>query len=97
MRALLQRVASASVSIGDEVVGKIGRGLVVFVGVSGEDTAEDARYLAQKAANLRIIPELPGHTSPSVTERYLAVTDKNKSWAVGLLEGSSCVTCREQS
>ncbi len=57
MKALLQRVTSASVSIGGEVVGRIGRGLVVFVGVAAGDTAEDARYLARRTVNLRIFAD----------------------------------------
>ncbi len=48
-----------------------------------------ATDLLQKGANLRTLQELLGHTSLSVTERYLAVTDHDKSWAVGLLDGSS--------
>ena len=48
-----------------------------------------ATDLLQKGANLRTVQELLGHTSLSVTERYLAVTELNKSWAVGLLDGSS--------
>ena len=60
MKALLQRVTAASVSIGGEVVGEIGRGLVVFVGVANGDTARDAQYLAQKTANLRIFSDDTG-------------------------------------
>lgn len=48
-----------------------------------------ATDLLRKGANIRIVQELLGHTSLSVTERYLAVTDHDKSWAVGLLDGSS--------
>ena len=48
-----------------------------------------ATVLLQKGANICTVQELLGHTSLSVTERYLAVTDENKSWAVGLLDGSS--------
>ena len=48
-----------------------------------------ATDLLHKGANLRTVQELLGHTSLSVTERYLAVTDGNKSWAVGLLDGSN--------
>lgn len=54
-----------------------------------------ATDLLQKGANLRTLQELLGHTSLSVTERYLAVTDQDKSWAVGLLDGSSTSTCIE--
>ena len=60
MKALLQRVTAASVSVGGEVVGRIGRGLVVFVGVANGDTEKDAQYLAQKAANLRIFSDEEG-------------------------------------
>ena len=57
MKVLLQRVTSASVSVAGEVVGRIDRGLVVFVGVASGDTEKDARYLAQKIVNLRIFPD----------------------------------------
>ncbi len=68
MRALLQRVTSASVGIGGEVVGRIGRGLVVFVGVANEDTAEDARYLAQRTVNLRIFSDEAGRFNLSALD-----------------------------
>ena len=57
MKALLQRVTSASVAIDGEVVGSIGRGLVVFVGIAGGDSPQDADYLVQKLVNLRIFAD----------------------------------------
>ena len=60
MKALLQRVIRASVSVGGEVVGRIGQGLVVFVGVATGDTEKDAQYLAQKIASLRIFSDEEG-------------------------------------
>ena len=60
MKALLQRVTGASVSIGGEVVGEIGRGLVVLVGVASGDTEKDIGYLVQKIVNLRIFPDDDG-------------------------------------
>lgn len=57
MKALLQRVTEASVSVGGEVVGKIGQGLVIFVGVAQGDTEKDANYLADKIVNLRIFAD----------------------------------------
>ena len=57
MRALIQRVARASVSVNHEVVGDIGPGLVVFLGVATGDSEEDACYLASKIVNLRIFAD----------------------------------------
>jgi len=57
VKALLQRVTGASVSVGGEVVGSIGRGLVVLVGVAGGDGDKDIQYLAQKMVNLRIFAD----------------------------------------
>ncbi len=57
MKALLQRVTGASVSVGGEVVGRIGPGLVVLVGVAAGDTAADARYLARRTVELRIFAD----------------------------------------
>lgn len=60
MKALLQRVNRASVNIDNEEVGRIGQGLVVFLGVASGDTGKDAQYLAQKIANLRIFADKEG-------------------------------------
>jgi D-tyrosyl-tRNA(Tyr) deacylase len=54
VKALLQRVTSAQVSVNGEVVGSIGRGLAVFVGVAVGDGEKDVHYLARKIANLRV-------------------------------------------
>ena len=60
MRAVVQRVKEASVSVEGEVVGEIGPGLVVLLGVREGDTEAEAAYLAQKIANLRIFPDQAG-------------------------------------
>ena len=60
MKALLQRVTEASVSVGGEVVGRIGWGVVVLVGVAQGDSEKDARYLAQRTVNLRIFSDEAG-------------------------------------
>ena len=57
MRALIQRVARASVSVDDVEVGRTGKGLAVLLGISKEDGEEDARYLAERVVNLRIFPD----------------------------------------
>lgn len=57
MRIVLQRVASASVTVDGEVTGRIGRGYLVLLGVGQDDTEEDCRRLADKLINLRIFPD----------------------------------------
>jgi D-tyrosyl-tRNA(Tyr) deacylase len=57
MKALVQRASRASVSVNDKIVGKIGPGLVVFLGVAQGDSKEDASYLANKVVNLRIFAD----------------------------------------
>jgi len=57
MRVVLQRVREASVSVKDDVVGKIGEGVCLLVGVEKGDREEDARYLARKTVVLRIFPD----------------------------------------
>ena len=60
MRAVVQRVRKASVSVGGGVVGAIGPGLVVLLGVKTGDTEAEARWLANKIANLRIFSDQEG-------------------------------------
>jgi D-tyrosyl-tRNA(Tyr) deacylase len=60
MKALIQRVTMASVSVEDKVVGKIGLGLVVFIGVANGDSTEDIQYLIRKIVELRIFDDADG-------------------------------------
>ncbi len=60
MRALIQRVSQASVSVQGNIVAAIEQGLVALVGVARGDSEADARYLAEKTANLRVFPDEPG-------------------------------------
>ncbi|WP_117169135.1 D-aminoacyl-tRNA deacylase [Paraliobacillus sediminis] len=57
MKAVIQRVNHANVSVKDERVGEIGRGLMVLLGVTHEDTLKDADYLVQKIIHLRIFED----------------------------------------
>jgi len=68
VKALLQRVTGASVSVAGEVVGRIGRGLVVFVGVANGDSEEGGRYLAQRTVNLRIFSDQEGRFNLSALD-----------------------------
>jgi len=60
MKALLQRVTSAAVKVDGETVGKIGHGLVVFIGVANDDTQDDIEYLLNKIPQLRIFDDTEG-------------------------------------
>lgn len=64
----MQRVRSASVTVGDEVVGSIGRGLCVLVGVTHTDSVEHARKLADKIWNLRVLDDDAGVMNRSVAD-----------------------------
>ncbi len=68
MRAVVQRVSSASVSVNGEVVGAISRGLLLLVGVEVSDTGAEAAWLAEKAANLRIFEDAEGKMNLSVKD-----------------------------
>ena len=57
MRAVLQRVREAAVTVDDQTIGAIGAGLLILVGVTHDDKDEDARWLAQKIATLRIFED----------------------------------------
>ena len=68
MRAVIQRVGRASVTVGEERVADIGRGLVVLLGVAAGDSAEDAAKLARKTADLRIFADAAGRFDLSLLE-----------------------------
>lgn len=60
MRTVIQRVTSASVSIGGEVVGEIGKGVMLLLGITPEDTQQDADWLVGKVSRLRIFNDANG-------------------------------------
>jgi D-aminoacyl-tRNA deacylase len=68
MRAVVQRVSSASVTVGDDVVGSIGPGLCVLVGVTHDDDAGVAAKLAEKLWHLRILDDADGVMNRSAAE-----------------------------
>lgn len=68
MRAVVQRVAEAWVTVHGQEVARIGQGLLVLLGVGREDTEEDADYLAAKVANLRIFEDAEGKLNRCLLE-----------------------------
>lgn len=68
MRIVIQRVSEASVSVGAELLGRIGRGLLVLVGVEEGDTEADVKWLASKTAALRIFDDEAGVMNRSVAD-----------------------------
>lgn len=68
MKLLIQRVAHGWVSVGGEIVGRIGRGFVILVGVRTGDSTEDAGTLARKTAALRIFPDDEGRMNRSLVD-----------------------------
>lgn len=74
MRAIVQRVTKASVTVGEEQVSSIGRGLCVLLGISAEDTQRDADYIVRKILNLRLFDDENGRLwSKSVMDRDFEV------------------------
>jgi D-tyrosyl-tRNA(Tyr) deacylase len=68
MKAILQRVTSASVEVDGTVVGQIGTGLLVFVGVAKGDGEEDCRYLVEKLRTFRIFSDEQGKMNQSLVD-----------------------------
>jgi D-tyrosyl-tRNA(Tyr) deacylase len=68
MRAVVQRVSHAKVSVNGEVTGEIGRGLLILLGVASGDAPADADYLADKIVGLRIFEDSSGKMNLAVAE-----------------------------
>ena len=68
MIALLQTVKEASVSVNSKIIGKIGEGLLIFIGVFKSDTWDEAKFLANKCANIRIFTDNQGKMNKSLLE-----------------------------
>ncbi len=70
MRAVIQRVKESSVAVDNKIIGRIGRGLMVLLGVAKEDTVREADYLADKIVNLRVFEDETGKMNRSLLEAW---------------------------
>ena len=68
MRVVVQRCKRAEVTVNDQTIGRIEKGLMLLVGITHEDTEQDAKYLADKVAGLRIFEDETGKMNLSVLE-----------------------------
>ena len=68
MRAVVQRVTRASVTVDGEIVGAIEQGLAILLGIARDDTEKDANYLVEKIAALRIFDDKDGRMNRSVKD-----------------------------
>lgn len=68
MRILIQRVSQASVKVNQQIISEIGKGLLILLGVGHGDGEEQAQFLAEKVANLRIFEDEQGKTNLSVLD-----------------------------
>ena len=68
MRALIQRVCSATVRVEEQVVGQIDRGLLILLGISDTDGLSDMEYVAEKCVNLRIFEDNQGKMNRSLLD-----------------------------
>ena len=68
MRVVLQRVKSASVAVDDQVIGKVGKGYMLLVGFTHDDSIEDIDYIARKVANARLFADENGKINLSIKQ-----------------------------
>ena len=68
MRVVLQRVKSASVTVDDQVIGKVGKGYMLLVGFTHDDSIEDIDYIARKVANARLFADENGRINLSIKQ-----------------------------
>lgn len=68
MRAVIQRVTNARVIVEGEIVGEIGSGLVVLLGIAGDDALQDVKYLVEKIVGLRLFDDADGKMNLSVKD-----------------------------
>ncbi|XGW04130.1 hypothetical protein V3C99_015351, partial [Haemonchus contortus] len=89
MRAVIQRVARASVKVGEEVVSSIGRGVCVFVGISRDDKDDDIEYIVRKILNVRLFASENKRWDKSVKDEGLEILCVSQFTLYGFLKTKS--------
>ncbi|OXA42625.1 D-aminoacyl-tRNA deacylase [Folsomia candida] len=90
MRAVIQRVTSASVTVNDELISSIGKGICVLVGISRDDTDKDMEYIVRKLLNIRIWDGDSGKRwQQSVTQKKLEILCVSQFTLYHVLKGNS--------
>ena len=83
MRAVIQRVRNASVTVDSTVTGRIDLGLLVYLGIAAKDSKDDALWLEEKISNLRIFNDENGKMNRSLCD--IAFENKNEELTIGML------------
>ena len=96
MKAVVQRVKNASVSVEGSVTGAIGQGLLVYLGVATQDSEKDAGWMAEKIANLRIFKDTEGKMNLSLLDVVSAGSADTKSGAGEVPAGTTGVLAVSQ-
>ena len=103
MKVVIQRVSQASVTVNDSVVGKIGSGLVIFLGIKRGDNEADALYLVQKTVHLRIFCDSAGkfnlsaldtHAGILVVSQFTLLADTRKGHRPSFTDAASAIEAR---
>ena len=88
MRVVLQRVKSASVTVDDQVIGKVGKGYMLLVGFTHDDSIEDIDYIARKVANARLFADENGKINLSIKQVQGAIlNEKLRSYGIEVQTG----------
>nr|CAD7198257.1 unnamed protein product [Timema douglasi]CAD7404749.1 unnamed protein product [Timema poppensis] len=89
MKAIIQRVVQASVSVEDELINSIGKGLCVLIGISRDDTKKDMEYIARKLLNLRLFENEEGKKwDVSVKDKRLEILCISQFTLYSVLKGN---------
>ncbi|HXX57640.1 MAG TPA: D-aminoacyl-tRNA deacylase [Thermodesulfovibrionales bacterium] len=102
MKALIQRVSEASVTVSDKIIGHIGRGILLFVGVEKGDGSADIDYLVRKATSLRIFDDREGRMNLSLRDiegSLLVISEFTLSadWRRGNRPSFDCAEMQERA